>query len=525
MSKPANIVPINRPILYSAFVLSLLMVAWFLYTGQIWEDFLITLRQSQNAAEGRGLVFTPGERIHGFTSPINVLLPAAILRLVPSLAPDQVLSLYNIVAVASAAFGWGFLIRHLVNAEALSDHWSPLLLTLAVGLNVKLVSFSMNGQEAAFTVLFLSISMVALWRDQADAWKLMGIGWAGLMWSRPDSCILVAALGAAGALGSSQPRKAIAAQIAKAAALCTALYGPWFAFATWYYGSPIPHTVTAKALYTASVHGTPWFWLKSYLWRTWEVLPRAFTPTYAEAGGWPAWLHPAARFFGIVSCLYWLIPGRDRIGRTASLVCFVWIAYQGYVDTTGRAFPWYFPAAGLLGAIILWQISRRVALGRPLLAGACFIPFIALLAFGFANSLEPTRLRQVGIEDGVRRELGLWLKEHVRPTEHVFLEPIGYIGYYSGCRLDDYPGLVSPRVVSALRRRPGGWDTLIADLGSEWLVLRPGEVQHLKGISSILDRYTAVYSIGTSAEFDRLRMQYPSFELNSDRSFIVFRHN
>src|SRR6185295_2100971 len=49
-------------------------LGYSLYTQQIWEDALITLRHSENLSNGQGLTYNPGERVHGFTSPINVLL-------------------------------------------------------------------------------------------------------------------------------------------------------------------------------------------------------------------------------------------------------------------------------------------------------------------------------------------------------------------------------------------------------------------------------------------------------------------
>ena len=48
--------------------------AYTLYTNHIWEDFFITFRHSQNLCEGKGLVYNEGERVHGFTSPLGVLL-------------------------------------------------------------------------------------------------------------------------------------------------------------------------------------------------------------------------------------------------------------------------------------------------------------------------------------------------------------------------------------------------------------------------------------------------------------------
>ena len=47
-----------------------------LFTQQVWEDYFITFKFSQNLAAGKGLVYYEGERVHGFTSPLGVLLPA-----------------------------------------------------------------------------------------------------------------------------------------------------------------------------------------------------------------------------------------------------------------------------------------------------------------------------------------------------------------------------------------------------------------------------------------------------------------
>src|SRR5437868_3644445 len=55
---------------------ALVPLAYAWYTNHIWEDFFITFRHSQNLCEGHGLVYQPGERVHGFTSPLGTLVPA-----------------------------------------------------------------------------------------------------------------------------------------------------------------------------------------------------------------------------------------------------------------------------------------------------------------------------------------------------------------------------------------------------------------------------------------------------------------
>ena len=51
-------------------------MTWAIYTNHTWEDYYITYRASKNLATGHGLTFTQGERVHSFTSPLGVLLPA-----------------------------------------------------------------------------------------------------------------------------------------------------------------------------------------------------------------------------------------------------------------------------------------------------------------------------------------------------------------------------------------------------------------------------------------------------------------
>src|SRR6478609_4225388 len=51
-------------------------LGYTLYTNQTWEDSLITLRQAENLLNGDGLTYNTGSRVHGFTSPINVLVLA-----------------------------------------------------------------------------------------------------------------------------------------------------------------------------------------------------------------------------------------------------------------------------------------------------------------------------------------------------------------------------------------------------------------------------------------------------------------
>src|SRR5690606_2053933 len=77
----------------SAIVLAL---SFALYTQHAWEDYYITFRASKNLATGHGLVFNPGDRLHTFTSPLGVLLPALSYLLTGNSSDDAALWIFRV---------------------------------------------------------------------------------------------------------------------------------------------------------------------------------------------------------------------------------------------------------------------------------------------------------------------------------------------------------------------------------------------------------------------------------------------
>jgi len=70
------------------------------YTHFVWEDFLITFRFSENLVAGRGLVYNAGERVFGFTSPLNAVLPALFKGLLGGAGYGRALWGFVIVSLA-----------------------------------------------------------------------------------------------------------------------------------------------------------------------------------------------------------------------------------------------------------------------------------------------------------------------------------------------------------------------------------------------------------------------------------------
>ncbi len=537
----------RRP--FTTFVLALgavVPIAFVLYTHEAWEDFFITYRHSENLAHGHGLVYTPGERVHGFTSPLNTLLPAFFLWLTQ--ARDYLLPLFLFRVVSLA----GLLVALVSLSSVMGDDEDPArlrwhlcaLFPLLAVLEIKTTAFAMNGQETGLMLGFLGPTFVLAYRGwpRGDAW-LGGILLAGLMYTRPDGFVYALAIaGCALALGGHS-RRAFLASFTRSVVIGGALYLPWLIFTQVYYGSVVPHTITAKQ--GTEFNPSPSFGLFAPVVAGLAKLPERLCAVLlaiydfqrpAGPAMWPAWIHDAALAFEGAAVTYWLVPTLDRLGRMASLCSLFLLCYLTAASLIATTCPWYYPPVAFLSLVALVRMFVTLPGGlAPVAAKAISVLLVAallfFLGFIFAYSLRALRLKQEVIDGGQRRELGLWLKQHVADGETVYLEPLGYIGYFSQRKMRDWPGLVAPEVVAARRKighpfYPWGsflWAKVAEEIKPDWMVARPTEVAQLHASASLTRDYqlvkvfNATEPIIAAGEFYGCSINY------NDSVFEIFR--
>ncbi|HET7536060.1 MAG TPA: hypothetical protein VFJ90_06385 [Candidatus Didemnitutus sp.] len=480
-------------------------LAWAIATDLAWEDFYITYRASKNLAQGKGLVFTEGEHVHSFTSPLGVLLPAVSYLLTARQSDDAALWIFrltSLAALAGAAVLLWRIMRRLYPATVLP----AAALVALVATESKTLAFTISGMETGFVLLFLAWTLWAIFLQPPRTWLHLGLAWGGLMWTRPDSCVYIAALGfglllfAPASEGSFWARRAQWLRIVLVAAgLCAILYLPWFLWAWSYYGSPVPHTIRAKGLFTdLSAHR-----LVTELWhfpRTIAEGKSTFTATYMPAYGmhlpWPI---PSTISFivSLLGCVALVVPWAGSRIRLAS---FVFIVGQYYLTVVAGWTPWYIPQVAMLGFLVitlaLGEALQRSEQLRARWSGAATAIKTVVLVLVTVLVLDSVTLavvmgRQARLamsiaERSNRAMLGRWLHDHAKSDrETVFLEPLGFIGFYSGLKMLDYPGLCAPEVVAARRRAtsnayPFSWSELIRMLQPDWLVLRPFERESIE---------------------------------------------
>ncbi len=522
---PASPPPARRIPLLTAGTAAMAALFFAAFTGHMWEDYFITFRSSLNLATGHGLVFEPGERLHTFTSPLGTLLPA----LFALGGGDDVATraLWGFRMMSAAALGTAL---WLATRVLLRDGLAPLAVTaaaLAWALDPKTVDFSINGMESALLILFIVIT----WRGFTDGVgvRWCAIGFAGLQWTRPDGCVFFAVLAAAWML-CAHPCDAPAWRarlrfVIRGAALGVLAYLPWVLFAWAYYGTPVPHTILAKT--SPFAPGELATTLLLYPWRLLfghVALHGVFMPAYYFFGDWPPVLGVIARLLAVAAALAWAWSALRPAARIASAAFFLGGFYVEYIPRS----PWYYPgwlALGFIALAGLLDAALRAEATLPRRLARVGAVTLVLIQGGLLAAVAvQMRAQQIVIEQNHRREIGLWLRAQAARGDRVYLEPLGYIGYFSGLKMLDYPGLASPEVVGARRAGHISHAQIITALRPEWLVLRPDQLETVQSESPQLltQAYRLARVFDVRATVDALTFLPGRAYLDFDAVFYVF---
>lgn len=435
-------------------------------THSLGEDALITLRYAENIAAGHGWVYNPGERVLGTTTPLlTVLLALATVAHLPAMPTGIAL---NIFADGVSCV----LIARLLASEKIGRPAAGLFAAALYALSSTPINISISGMETGL-VTCAGLAMVTAYIEGRP--RLLGALGATLFLLRIDGLVLFGLLLAGWVW---HRRRFPAASLAMFALLSM----PWILFAAWYFGSPVPVSLVAKlTVYTrtavnpGSGSGTVAF--------NHEAFRNQFLL------GWPQRIVSLLFLFGagliVVSVVRSIVRRKpERLWLLAVPALWLILYYGAMLVSHVPAFPWYFLppwplflAVAMLAASALAESAGGAALRRRRIADPLFCVAFALLLIGLRLHLPAIREdihKMQAREDTLRRPLGYWLRDHMLPTDRVLMEPIGYAGYYSGRRILDMIGLVSPEVLPYYRA-PNALSGIVNGLRPEWLCLRRDE--------------------------------------------------
>ncbi len=205
--------------------------------------------------------------------------------------------------------------------------------------------------------------------------------------------------------------------------------------------------------------------------------------------------------------------------------------------------PWYVPNSAILAIFVLAHIVQHALdlaeslkhwarpFGRHLkvLVGLLAASVLSISLWLTLCSAYQMRIQQREIEDNHRKQIGLWLRQHASSkSDTVFLEPLGYIGFFSQLKMLDWPGLCAPEVVAAQKRlQTDSHPELILELCPDWLVLRAGEVPRIQQSHPQLltQLYSAVEVFDVSRQVASYHWLPGRGYLALDQTFLVFKRN
>ncbi|HUI82949.1 MAG TPA: hypothetical protein VL240_01930 [Candidatus Binatia bacterium] len=510
--------------------LSVLAVAlrfffWY-YTRRTWEDALITVQHAENAALGLGLTHVPGgPRIHGFTSPLSVLIPLLgewvhhgfglpLLKFVSAICGG--ITVWLAMRICQR-LGAAFPITLLVGGYLAIEHQQLL--------------FGMAGMETQIAVTVLLLSIYSLFDFRPI---LIGVSLALCMLARPDFCFWT--LLVAGLVGWRCRKKHDWGALETVAVALLLIYGPWIVFTTWYYGNPIPNTILAKAWGFGSWYASlspSAFVLK--LWERTRFIFAILSPAYGGNGTGYAFFSFDPRGTISVVVLMFAAAGTVVAWRTRSIPG---LAIAGFVVVYSAYYLFLVSVVALWYCIPLAAIAIMAAgLGVNAMLHACFrgrwraiagyavaLAYLASLAAIMPQTFRGERDVQRFVEEGVRKEVGLYLASVMGPKQTVGCEPLGYIGYYSRHVVYAYPGMCNREVVRFVHQHPKQRNLIdmLAYFRPDYIALRP--MEYRRGLRTGNYWLTTEYqkaAIFRTPEQERLQLLFPNDNL--DTEFYVLK--
>jgi arabinofuranosyltransferase len=406
------------------------------------DDAFITFRYARNLLSGYGFVFNAGQHVLGTTTPLYTLLLAALAGVTRSGNYPWLALLVNALADAAScllliALGETLTGRRIVGvAAAILWAIAPMSVTFAIG----------GMETSVFVLLLLATAYFYVTGRNHLAAVLAGL----LLLTRPDGILLVAPLALDLLVRRLRARQFPAVE----ALLFLATVLPWTAFATLYFGSPIPHSILAKTVAyrvdpldglvrLLQQYGTPFF-EDHFLGRFWPL------------AGFILYL--ALSLFGGLAML-------RRDSRAWPIVLFPWLYFAAYSAAGILIFRWYLaPPLPFYFLLILAGLDRLLSAltagprGRALAQrlDPLVVPLGAFLFLSiFAWTLQPDHGPSKPAPQMAWHLLELYyaqvggaLAPRLKAGNVVAAGDVGALGYYSNASILDTVGLMSPEATA-----------------------------------------------------------------------------
>ena len=386
----------------------------------IYDDAFITYRYAQNLASGLGMVFNPGaawEPVMGTTTPgYSVLLAGLSLT---GLDMIQVSLALNFVC--DAAIAW--LLITLFDRRLVAS----MVSVLAFAAIPEIARISVGGMEPPVMVMMALASVACLGRARPVC---SGVAAAFACTLRPECVLLLPIVGWCWLRRSRRELVRFVVPVAVIGITTVAVL-------TWVYGSPIAHSITAKAAHDP---------VSARLGRVSDILAQAFGPSV------PMRLMFVPAAIGAIVCLV-------RRSKFLPFALFATAVVAAYVIARPKTWGWYFyaPLVAWVGWFGLgvdqmaqWFGEARLGLasGRRQRAAVRVLPLLIIAGVSLFPVVHPDH-----VTPKIYERIEAWAKE-ARIEERqatILASDIGAFGYYAGGVILDSEGLVWPPALEGER--------------------------------------------------------------------------
>lgn len=420
--------PLLRPHVLWLGWAALLVTQIFSFSGVRSDDAFISYRYGQNLATGVGLVFNPGQRVLGSTSPGHMLLSGIAYAICGMQATPSVMATLGCIAwsgqvfavflLLNAALGRGgaALVAALVGIGATgAQTWVPLETNLVAAC--VLFAFAAAERRHWYATAALAATATLM---RPDAWLAALVLGAWCVWERRRR-----------ALGP--------------AALFLVLAAAWPVFALRYYGSPLPQSALTKYHRSAFLE---------YLVHELRYPSGVFLPDIT-----PAVRVSVMLFLAITGAVLLL----RRCPRLTPFVIYgvahalAYLQLRPFTVHQWHLYPWVLLLCVLSWSAIVLIAQASAARGQRTLYWATMSASVALIAFQVVRFAGAARSLDASYWTGQRQatyvEISKYLAEHANAGEWFGSVEVGTIAYYSNLPAFDFGGLVT-RPYERLQEHP-----------------------------------------------------------------------
>jgi arabinofuranosyltransferase len=383
------------------------VVAYFSFLARNYQmdDALIYLRYVRNFHDGFGLVYNPGEKFNGLTSPLFTYVSLAASFLSGNF--QLITTIISALFLTCASILGGIIFS--------SGRWETLFTAVVIG------SFGyFYGTYGMETPLFLMLIGLSLYLYKVDS-KYFVLALAFLSITRFEGALLAVVMAADYLIRN---RKLPETKILAFSLLVLLLP---LIFNYFYYGEFLPATASAKL-----GQGSSGFWSGPLRFLNIAYLIKM----YFSNNNMAAFFFLAASVYGMV------VSMKDRVAVVAMVFFALLLCF--YVGFNLPNYQWYYAPFFYLMLIFacrgIWWASTCLISGRkPDYRAAAFILLCAVTIFSLT--------KVVSFKEGGRNEayarIGGWIKANTPANSTIAMVEIGTVGWYADRRIIDILGLVN----------------------------------------------------------------------------------